>query len=82
MSVSVPDAALTLTLLIGTIWVGGALLIKLADGADERRAALLARRRALLTRHGHRQARTNALGDLGAAFTEPLCGGPTPPIEP
>ncbi len=59
MSDSVPDAALTLIMLIGAIWLAGALLIKLADGADQRRAALLARRRALLTRHGHRQARTS-----------------------
>jgi len=59
MPSDVPGAALTLFLLIGAIWLVGALFIKLADTADQHRTALLARRRALLTRHGHRQARSH-----------------------
>ena len=58
MPSDVPDAALTLFLLIGTIWLVGALYIKFADTADQHRTALLAKRRALLTRDGHRQSRT------------------------
>jgi hypothetical protein len=46
-------------LLIAVIWLVGALFIKLADTADQHRATLLAKRRALLVRHGHRQSRAN-----------------------
>lgn len=59
MPSDVPDAALTLVLLVGMIWLVGALFIKLSDTADQHRTALLAKRRALLVRHGHRQGRSD-----------------------
>ncbi len=59
MPSDLPSGALALVLLIAVIWLVGALFIKLADTADQHRATLLAKRRALLVRHGHRQSRAN-----------------------
>ncbi len=59
MLTGVPDALITIVMLIGMIWVVGVAYIKLTDAVDRKRATVLAKRRALLVRHGHRQARTN-----------------------
>ena len=49
---SAVQEVVTLLALMGAIWLVGALYIRITDRADQRRVAVLAQRRAQLTRGG------------------------------
>lgn len=48
----------TLLVLMGAIWLVGAVCIRITDRADQRRVAVLAQRRAQLTRGGKGPSRS------------------------